>query len=107
MLSAEVIEALPLRGRMQASTSYTPAQLLPKAFKPPAQHMHQGISAGKNAQRQARNGIGRVMARAGKSNTLKEAPVLKTLSPRQDHKQVRALVFTHHKIYRKAAAPAQ
>ena len=47
------------------------------------------------------------MARAGKSNTLKEAPVLKTLSPRQDHKQVRALVFTHHKSYRKAAALAQ
>ena len=32
------------------------------------------------------------MARAGKSDTLKEAPVLKTLSSRQDHKQVRALV---------------
>ncbi|CAK0783785.1 hypothetical protein CVIRNUC_006985 [Coccomyxa viridis] len=49
--------------------------------------MPQAISAGKNAQRQARNTSGRVVARAGKSNTLKEAPLLKTSSPRQDHKQ--------------------
>ena len=94
MLSPTYVDALPSRCRMQASTSYASVQPFQKKISP-SHPPNEGFAGRRLGRRELIVVFSHGNAQAAKRGLLQDAPVLKALTPRQEHKQVRCAPESH------------